>query len=107
MLLLLLYDLLIYIVLNSGHMVPMDVPEVALDMLGKFLRGDSFVSGTSSLGSAVHAPVDAAECGGRERERERERAGAGTGVGGRAGALSAESRANSRAQSFHRNSPGR
>ena len=74
-------------------MVPMDVPEVALDMLGKFLRGESFVSGTSPLGSAVHAPVDMAECGGR-----------GTGSGGRvAGALSANS---ARAQSFHRNSPG-
>lgn len=55
------------IVLNSGHMVPMDVPEVALDMITKFLRGDSFVSGTSPLGSAAHAPIDAAECGGAER----------------------------------------
>ena len=85
------------IVLNSGHMVPMDVPEVALDMLGKFLRGDSFVSGTSPLGSAVHAPVDVADCGGR---------GTG-GAGGRAaGALSGDPRANSRAQASHRNSPG-
>lgn len=72
-------------------MVPMDVPEVALDMISRFLRGDSFVSGFSPLGSAVHAPIDAAECG-------------RGGVGRVVGALSTDP--NKRSQPHHRSSPG-
>jgi hypothetical protein len=32
------------VVRNSGHMVPMDVPEAALDMITRFLKGEGFVS---------------------------------------------------------------
>jgi hypothetical protein len=40
------------VVRNSGHMVPMDVPEAALDMITRFLKGQGFVSSVHSLQQA-------------------------------------------------------
>lgn len=36
-------DLEFVVVLNSGHLVPMNVPEAALDLVTRFLNGSSFV----------------------------------------------------------------
>ncbi|CAN0104491.1 unnamed protein product, partial [Ectocarpus fasciculatus] len=37
------------VVLNSGHMVPLDQPRAALDMLKRFLSGDAFSDGEQAL----------------------------------------------------------
>ncbi|CAM9829589.1 unnamed protein product, partial [Ectocarpus sp. 13 AM-2016] len=37
------------LVLNSGHMVPLDQPRAALDMLKRFLSGDAFSDGEQAL----------------------------------------------------------
>ncbi|CAN0583295.1 unnamed protein product, partial [Ectocarpus sp. 12 AP-2014] len=39
------------LVLNSGHMVPLDQPRAALDMLKRFLSGDAFSDGEQTLAS--------------------------------------------------------
>jgi len=40
-------------VMGSGHMVPMDVPDVALDMMRIFMYGKSFESSEQDLGRAM------------------------------------------------------
>jgi len=46
-------NLLFLKVLNSGHMVPMDVPDVALEMMRTFMYMQSFASGAQRIPSAV------------------------------------------------------
>ena len=38
------------LVLNSGHMVPMDLPMISLEMITRFMNNQPFYSGISSLG---------------------------------------------------------
>ena len=52
------------IVLNSGHMVPMDLPAVSLDMITRFitrpngnLNLEALISGRSRLASLVQPPA--------------------------------------------------
>lgn len=50
-------------VLHSGHMVPMDVPEVALDMMRRFMYEQSFYSSEQDLQRAVEkAGADCPPC---------------------------------------------
>jgi Serine carboxypeptidase len=49
-------------VLNSGHMVPMDVPKVALDMITRFLNGEGYSAGNSMVGVSVVNIEDTAHC---------------------------------------------
>lgn len=49
-------------VLNSGHMVPMDVPKVAFDMISRFLNGDGYSAGNSMVGVSVVNIEDTAHC---------------------------------------------
>lgn len=50
-------------VLHSGHMVPMDVPNVALDMMRIFMYGKSFESAVQDLGrSQDEATADCPAC---------------------------------------------
>jgi hypothetical protein len=47
------YENLLYLkVLDSGHMVPMDVPDVSLDMMRTLVFGESFDSFEQSIGRA-------------------------------------------------------
>jgi hypothetical protein len=55
----------IALVLNSGHMVPLDVPKIALDMISRFLSGKDFSSGASTLGVSLVNP----ECENSENKR--------------------------------------
>jgi len=41
------------IILNSGHLVPMDQPEAALDLLNRFTQGLSFADSTITLAAVV------------------------------------------------------
>lgn len=52
------------LVLDSGHMVPMDQPRNALDMISRFVKGSPFSSGPSKI-EAI--PVDPNECTGAAR----------------------------------------
>jgi carboxypeptidase D len=45
------------VVLNAGHMVPMDQPEIALSMLRTFVSGREFASGPSKVGVKVSSSV--------------------------------------------------
>ena len=58
------------IVLNSGHMVPMDVPRIALDMIKRFLSYHGYSSGNSMVGVALVNVEDAAKCHGVESESD-------------------------------------
>lgn len=50
------------LILDSGHMVPMDQPRVALDMINRFLQGKSFSSGNSKIEAVSTEPKT--ECSG-------------------------------------------
>ena len=54
--------LFFFSVLNSGHMVPMDVPKEALDMIKRFLSGNDFSAGSSMLGVSLVNVEDAEHC---------------------------------------------
>ena len=51
---------ILYVVLNSGHMVPMDQPAVSLDMITRFLSGKLLGSPSRLVG--VSRPPDALAC---------------------------------------------
>lgn len=40
-------------VFDAGHMVPMDQPENALDMITRFTRGKDFLTGELKAGKAL------------------------------------------------------
>lgn len=46
---------------NAGHMVPMDQPQVSLDMLNQFTQGRSFVEGVNELGTREEQPAELKE----------------------------------------------
>jgi len=54
-------NLLFLKVMSSGHMVPMDVPDVALEMMRTFMFSKSFASGAQRLPRAV-AGSDCKQC---------------------------------------------
>ena len=67
------------LVLNSGHMVPMDVPKIALDMISKFLGDKEFSAGNALVGVSLINPEEIrCENGGPTRSTKR---GGGTMVG--------------------------
>ena len=43
-------------VLNAGHMVPMDVPKIALDMITRFLGDKDFSAGNALVGVSLLNP---------------------------------------------------
>lgn len=55
-------NLLFLKVLNSGHMVPMDVPDVALEMMRTFMYIQSFASGAQRIPSAVPGSTQICTC---------------------------------------------
>jgi hypothetical protein len=75
------------LVLDSGHMVPMDQPARALDMLSRFLANTPFASAPSPLKPSAAAPQD--ECGDKPvvGSSQRRGGGGGGGGGGEGGAL--------------------
>lgn len=52
----------VFSVLNSGHMVPMDVPKIALDMITRFLHDKGFSHGNAMVGVSLVDVEDAARC---------------------------------------------
>jgi hypothetical protein len=46
-----------FIVLDAGHMVPMDLPEIALKMISTFISKGTFRTGESKLGVSYKLPV--------------------------------------------------
>ena len=66
------------LVLNSGHMVPMDVPKIALDMISKFLGDKEFSAGNALVGVSLINPEEIRCENGPTRSTKR---GAGTMVG--------------------------
>ena len=66
------------LVLNSGHMVPMDVPKIALDMISKFLNDKEFSAGNALVGVSLINPEEIrCENGGPTRATKR---GAGSDI---------------------------
>jgi len=45
------------IVLNSGHMVPLDVPKAALEMVSRFLQGQSFADKPQPITMSAASPL--------------------------------------------------
>ena len=57
--------LLTYLVVaGAGHMVPLDVPAAALDMIGRFLNNKSFADKPQGIAMSVAPPVAAAPAAG-------------------------------------------
>lgn len=57
------YENLIFLkVMDSGHMVPMDVPEVAFAMMQTFLYGGSFDSNVQNLGRSIQEHENCPVC---------------------------------------------
>jgi len=54
------------LVLNAGHMVPMDVPKHAFDMIARFLADQDFSSGSAVVGVSLVNP-DEGKCDARKR----------------------------------------
>ena len=56
--------LLTYLVVaGAGHMVPLDVPVAALDMIGRFLRGASFADKPQTISMSIAPPPAAPAAG--------------------------------------------